>query len=400
MRFDPVLYAMAKKGGSGGGGGGSADWNAKEGEAGYVKNRTHWEEEGIVALVDNQTYEFEDWGGVYGYQAEYSGQLFEFGKVYTVMWDGVSYENLVCFTENESFAIGESSDSLMGGSNECPFQIFQYVYAPEMQLGIVSLVGGVHTVSILTDTHVTHQIAPKYIKDMYSDSLTQAFSGSFSNLVWGDANFINNTIGQMDYSDGLFDKVNNIENMKLFNTADLTVNGVTARLYRSDGWELSIRRTGDGEGGTFPSVLVGPWSCSIQHDSLSCMQVDDDGLALFGLTDYSEVTDISFTLYDGELKKIDQKYLPSGSTVFYYGMYGSKLFTDADLNTKATASDVEVAITKGAIYICDTSTGHFYPPTSIQKGKAGGYSLWYVAEPYNGKSFSTGDYSNSGGNEE
>ena len=40
--MDIFSYKLGQK--SGGGSGGGADWNASEGEAGYVKNRTHYEE--------------------------------------------------------------------------------------------------------------------------------------------------------------------------------------------------------------------------------------------------------------------------------------------------------------------------------------------------------------------
>ena len=39
--MDIVEFAKMRK--TFGGGGGSADWNANEGEAGYIKNRTHYE---------------------------------------------------------------------------------------------------------------------------------------------------------------------------------------------------------------------------------------------------------------------------------------------------------------------------------------------------------------------
>ncbi len=50
--FDPMVRDYF-----GGGSGGGADWNASEGEAGYVKNRTHYEEVEVLSEAVNITWD-------------------------------------------------------------------------------------------------------------------------------------------------------------------------------------------------------------------------------------------------------------------------------------------------------------------------------------------------------
>ena len=68
---EEMFLSMISGGGTGGSGG--ADWNAKEGEPGYVKNRTHYEEITVVNKPLNITWygngeglvSFEAWGDYY-----------------------------------------------------------------------------------------------------------------------------------------------------------------------------------------------------------------------------------------------------------------------------------------------------------------------------------------------
>lgn len=48
--IDIFSYMLGQKAGGGGSGGGG-DWNASEGEAGYIKNRTHYEDKAFEPIV-------------------------------------------------------------------------------------------------------------------------------------------------------------------------------------------------------------------------------------------------------------------------------------------------------------------------------------------------------------
>lgn len=67
---------------------GGGDWNAKEGEAGYVKNRTHWEEEGEPVQILPETKVVIDGG-----QGSVENVLPLIGdETYVVSWNGTEFE--------------------------------------------------------------------------------------------------------------------------------------------------------------------------------------------------------------------------------------------------------------------------------------------------------------------
>lgn len=63
------------------------DWSAGEGESGYVKNRTHWTEEGIVELLP-ETALPQGGEGVWGISSD---MRLEAGKTYMICYNGTEY---------------------------------------------------------------------------------------------------------------------------------------------------------------------------------------------------------------------------------------------------------------------------------------------------------------------
>jgi hypothetical protein len=87
-----------------------ADWNQNDPEANnYVKNRTHWEEKTIIYHVENLTKSMYKYG-------EKPQCNFIPGNIYNVLWNGVLYDNLVCY---KSGAWNIIADESLG----CPFYI-------------------------------------------------------------------------------------------------------------------------------------------------------------------------------------------------------------------------------------------------------------------------------------
>ena len=87
--MDIVEFAKMRKtlgGGSGGNGGAPADWNANEGEAGYVKNRTHYI--GKTLLFDETIF----FDGTEGFNLGTINIDLIPNETYTVVFDGVTYE--------------------------------------------------------------------------------------------------------------------------------------------------------------------------------------------------------------------------------------------------------------------------------------------------------------------
>lgn len=138
---------LKQYGGSSDGSGGGADWNATEGQPGYVKNRTHWAE--TATLLDNAT--------VVGSYAEFDPiGLFNEGQTYHVVFDGVPYDCIGVNLGGITYLGNGTLDSYNFGNNE-PF----LVLGTSRHLEIIASDEGSHTISIVGE--VVHKIDPKYI---------------------------------------------------------------------------------------------------------------------------------------------------------------------------------------------------------------------------------------------
>lgn len=122
------------------------NWNQNDPTADdYIKNRPFYSEVDIVTLVDNLTVE--------GYSNGNAPSCnFVPGQSYDVIWNGVLYENLVCYHDGNYNIV--ASDE-----NGCPFYIDDdggnglYIECEEENW----------TVSISTTQEVVHQIDEKYV---------------------------------------------------------------------------------------------------------------------------------------------------------------------------------------------------------------------------------------------
>lgn len=105
--------------------GGTSDWNASEGEAGYIQNRTHWKE---VAEVDNiivlpgSSVNFATGSALV---TGFTANTLEEGYIYSVNWNGTEYD-VLCYMEDDAPCLGNSS--LMGGAvtSDEPFCVLYY----------------------------------------------------------------------------------------------------------------------------------------------------------------------------------------------------------------------------------------------------------------------------------
>ncbi len=127
-----------------------ADWNENDSTAdSYVKNRTHWEETKEAVLVDNLTFDEYDSGNA-------PQCNFIPNQVYTVVWNGKKYENLVCYLDGEYNIIAAPN---LG----CPFYIDD---DGGDSLYIEPIYNNTDwTVSIFTTQSVAHKLDPKYLPD-------------------------------------------------------------------------------------------------------------------------------------------------------------------------------------------------------------------------------------------
>ena len=156
------------------------DWNAKEGEVGHIKNRTHWEDYAVVLFEEQTVSHFSDQGGVF---AAYglAGFDVEDGKTYTVTWDGDEYERTAIALGAE-FVIGNQAIVDATSGDDTPFVIF--VSPSNTTIGTRSTAPS-HTIGVRLGDNVVHHLDEKYIPNTIarlSDveaMITGAIGGSY-----------------------------------------------------------------------------------------------------------------------------------------------------------------------------------------------------------------------------
>ena len=159
------------------------DWKQNDSSAAnYVKNRTHYEEEKLVTLVDNLTSED------YNNENNIPGCTFVPGKSYNVVLNDTLYENLVCYDDG--------AWHIIGGTDDLPFYIDDnggnsfYIEAFEDETFVVSVFEYVKTI---------HKLDKKYLPDdlVRAENIADvAISGSYKDLV--DSDVIDEAIGAID----------------------------------------------------------------------------------------------------------------------------------------------------------------------------------------------------------
>lgn len=129
----------------------TADWNQNDKNAdSYVKNRTHWEEKKQSVIIDNLTSEQYDNG-------DYPACTFVVGQEYTVIWNGVIYNNLICQFDGNYRILGGNVHP------NCPFYIDDnggnglYVSSWDEVEDF--------TVSIIEHSNIIHKLDPKYLPE-------------------------------------------------------------------------------------------------------------------------------------------------------------------------------------------------------------------------------------------
>lgn len=198
---------------AGGGGGGSApaatpDWDANEGEEGYIKNRTHHKEYTETLSLDNlsvatsgENCYSETFDTSY---AEFTepfdldqNPLFVVGDTYRVVYDGKAYDDCVAFAAregvtNKHLAVGWSgygattssgAPAYSGGEERLPFFILNRTGT---SVEFCTDTAGEHTFSIshCFDRYVT--LDPNYLPDsVRADKLEKRLPNIIDNFVTG-----------------------------------------------------------------------------------------------------------------------------------------------------------------------------------------------------------------------
>lgn len=151
--MDNVLaMLMARKGGGGSGGG--ADWNASEGEDGYVKNRTHYSETAEVVLFDG-TVQYDN---SYGVQFGDKTAKIKPEQEYTVIFDGVVYK---CIAVGAS--IGAKMDFSLNTTPPFDFSVYPFAIMSDSGLTGIFPDTNEHSIKITTIDESVHKIDKKFL---------------------------------------------------------------------------------------------------------------------------------------------------------------------------------------------------------------------------------------------
>lgn len=274
-------------GGSGGGSGGSAaqsDWNAAEGEPGYVLNRTHYiEKQEAVVVLPETTIETPP-------DNDYVAMLEPFelveGRSYVVAWNGVEYE-CGCFTGMGYLLLGNFVLFGMTGNDE-PFAL---MIADGMC--IVMAIDGSETATISVTAsafEIVHKLEGKYLPEGVP------YSEVNSEVILPET-----TVEVVDESAAI-DAPVSVEHGK---TYTVTYNGVE---YQCEAIAMEI------DSGVFVCYLGNIGAMGMGEDTgepFAMGVVIGAGIEMVVLDGSTTVT-ISIVANNEIVKKIDAKYLPDG----------------------------------------------------------------------------------------
>ena len=143
---------------------GNPDWNQNDETApDYIKNRTHW-----IEVNDDIFFE----GDVLNNNNHYSRSFtllkpLALGERYTVVYDGVTYENLeVIYVPQEGFGppYGEAEYWYLGNTIELGFRLAWYdENTTEVYLEYLQSEAESHSLRVFQSHDVVHQLNSKYL---------------------------------------------------------------------------------------------------------------------------------------------------------------------------------------------------------------------------------------------
>lgn len=162
-----TFEVMDGKDGAGGSSGDQPDWNAAEGESGYVLNRTHWKEVGAGFVLENARFVSGD--SVDGIITVENAVIFG-GEEYKIDWNGTEYTctSVEMHEDDLTLVLMGNIGALTGGeSTGEPFIIAHL----DGNISITPMDGeSTWWISIYGKTEVIHELPAKYIRTAISDS--------------------------------------------------------------------------------------------------------------------------------------------------------------------------------------------------------------------------------------
>lgn len=238
---------------------------------------------------------------------------------------------------------------------------------------------------------VVHHLDPKYIKDMYYDTTTEVLSGDVWDIQQSVASGYDGCfmLTESNCSPSILEHIDNCPAQKEYLCADVTINDETKRFYyvyeeswTSDYGPNRLVFIGPEAGApvvkfTFNSDKTHPYDPYGYSMALGSYQISQH----FSVSDVKDITNVSVVVYDGEIRKIPDKYLPNGSTMFYYNLdLDNYIYKDTYCCDYAYRKDIDEAVNKGAMYISDMGSGTVYHVTYIERGEKGYAVHYYTSE--------------------
>lgn len=158
---------------------GAYDWNASEGEPGYIANRTHYSEIADTVLIDNQTYGDEE--------AVVLDFALVAGQSYHIVWNGSEYDEVARNAETGGVSVVMlGNSSIVGGENTGePYAI---LCMDGMGTLLCDMSGAESaTVTLSTEQEVVQKLPEKYLPEtapFYFDIVANTSGGiSFISTV-------------------------------------------------------------------------------------------------------------------------------------------------------------------------------------------------------------------------
>ena len=138
-----------------------SDWNVNdENNNAYIKNRICYTTDPVdTTILAETTIDFTDMLGTMVTDS-ISGVELEVGQYYTVIWDSIEYNDLICFNDNGYLTIGAPYDSL--STSEYPFCMYMTTHNA-LHIASNDTANTSHTISIIAHIRTDVQLPKKYI---------------------------------------------------------------------------------------------------------------------------------------------------------------------------------------------------------------------------------------------
>lgn len=339
-----------------------ADWNENDSSKdSYVKNRTHWEEviTKDVELISEATIEpeLDENSGYYFFSGVFSTELV-IGQKYTVIFDGVTYKDLICF-DDEGYAMIGAPYGNFSEYNFCMWTWFNDDGG--LMLDLCTDLEGAHTISLSTIEAQTiiHKLDPKYLNLPTNIATTDDVQGA------------------IDIANEAYQVADNAQTHSEGVATDLVAE-TTAR-EEADATKMDATNpvgTGSFSMNRKTGSVVGNYSCALGRELI----VMHSSQSAFGQFNKVDNTNVSVEFVDGESKALKAvatgsvPYVMSLDLISYDINTGTYMLTDP-----ATATFASLPAEAYFIGASKTTGDHLWKCTSnTLYGATGNRNINYV----------------------